>query len=100
MNEKRDENLSNKRLPEARVSSPQAKRGREAPCEFGPLAMDAARFSASPVKSPPNKEASTIRIVDYSARSVALFGDMKPVKEKLKSMGGRYNGHLKDLSDG
>ncbi len=30
-------------------------------------------------------------IVDYSEDSIALFGDTRPVKEKIKYIGGTYN---------
>jgi len=34
-------------------------------------------------------------IEDYSDRSFAVFGDTKPFKEELKSLGGRFNKNLK-----
>ncbi len=36
-----------------------------------------------------------IEIVDYSERAIAVFGDTKPIKDKLKSLGGRFNPYLK-----
>ena len=36
-----------------------------------------------------------IYIVDYSDRSIAVFGDTKPIKEELKELGGRFNMYLK-----
>jgi hypothetical protein len=39
---------------------------------------------------------STIYIVDYSEKSIALFGDTKPIKEELKNLGGRFNYRLVD----
>ena len=33
-------------------------------------------------------------IVDYSEKSIALFGDTKPIKDLLKAMGGRFNPRL------
>ena len=30
-------------------------------------------------------------IVDYSEKAIAVFGDTKPVKDRLKAMGGRFN---------
>jgi hypothetical protein len=34
-------------------------------------------------------------IVDYSSRSLAVFGDTKPIKEELMNLGGRFNKYLK-----
>ena len=39
----------------------------------------------------PNK----IEIVDYSEKAFAMVGDTKPIKEKLKDLGGRFNPSLK-----
>lgn len=36
-----------------------------------------------------------IEIVDYSDKAVAVFGNTKEIKDKLKSLGGRFNPHLK-----
>jgi hypothetical protein len=33
-------------------------------------------------------------IVDYSPKALALFGDTRPMKEKLKALGGRFNPKL------
>ena len=33
-------------------------------------------------------------IVDYSLKALALFGDTRPMKEKLKASGGRFNPKL------
>ncbi len=33
-------------------------------------------------------------LVEYSAKAVAVFGETKPIKEDLKSMGGRFNSRL------
>lgn len=35
-----------------------------------------------------------LEIVDYSEKAVAVFGDTKPVKEKLNELGGRFNPRL------
>jgi hypothetical protein len=37
----------------------------------------------------------SLTIVDYSEKAIAVIGNTKPVKEKLKSLGGRWNAHLK-----
>jgi hypothetical protein len=36
----------------------------------------------------------------YSERSVALFGDTKPVKDRLKEIGGKWNGSLEEPKGG
>lgn len=33
-------------------------------------------------------------LIHYSEKSIALFGDTKPIKEDLKALGGRYNANL------
>ena len=38
--------------------------------------------------------ASTLELVDYSERAVALFGNSKAIKDHLKAIGGRFNPHL------
>ena len=43
-----------------------------------------------PVKVPVGE----IEIIDYSERSIAVIGDTKPIKEELKSIGGRFNFRL------
>lgn len=35
-----------------------------------------------------------IEIVDYSERAVAVFGDTKPIKDKLRDLGGSFNKYL------
>lgn len=37
-----------------------------------------------------------IRIVDYSEKAIAVYGDTKPYKGELKAMGGSYNSRLKE----
>jgi len=48
--------------------------------------------------TPPNepKETSTgnCRVVEYSEKAVAVFGDTKAIKDELKAMGGRFNSRL------
>jgi hypothetical protein len=39
-------------------------------------------------------------VVDYTAKSVAVLGDTKPIKEQLKSFGGRFNRGLFDSNTG
>ena len=33
-------------------------------------------------------------IVNYSEKTIAVFGDTKPIKEQLKALGGRFNPKL------
>ena len=35
-----------------------------------------------------------LKIVDYSEKSFVIIGDTKPIKEKLKELGGRFNSRL------
>ena len=39
---------------------------------------------------------TTVRMVDYSEKSIVLTGNTKPYKEEIKSLGGRWNSRLKD----
>jgi len=34
---------------------------------------------------------STIKLIQYSEKAVAVIGETKPIKEKLKQLGGRFN---------
>lgn len=37
---------------------------------------------------------SDVQIVDYSEKAIAVIGETKPIKEQLKSLGGRFNFRL------
>ena len=37
-----------------------------------------------------------MEIVDYSDKSIAVYGETKPWRENLKSLGGRFNQNLRD----
>ena len=41
-----------------------------------------------------------IKLVQYSDKSVAVFGDTKELKQELKSLGGRFNKNLTDPDNG
>ena len=41
-----------------------------------------------------------INILDYSEKAIVVFGETKPVKDTLKSLGGRFNFRLKHPSTG
>ena len=38
--------------------------------------------------------ASRVYLVNYTDKSVAVYGDTKPIKEELKALGGKYNKNL------
>lgn len=42
----------------------------------------------------------TLYLSTYSEKSMALFGNTKEIKEKLKELGGRFNAHLDDPRSG
>lgn len=50
-------------------------------------------------KEPTKKTTPKFQIVNYSEKSIALFGDTKPIKEDLKSLGGRYNANLRPFGE-
>lgn len=35
-----------------------------------------------------------IQIIDYSEKAIAVIGDTKPIKDKLKELGGKFNFRL------
>ncbi len=41
------------------------------------------------------KDEVQIEIVDYTEKSIAVFGNTFLIKEKLKELGGKYNANLK-----
>ena len=45
----------------------------------------------APAAAAPGK----VSVVQYSDKAIAVFGDTKPIKDRLKALGGRYNGSLK-----
>jgi hypothetical protein len=44
--------------------------------------------------SPVEVKAGTVQIIDYSEKAIAVIGDTKPIKDKLKELGGRFNFRL------
>lgn len=58
------------------------------------IAIPKASPKATP-KASPKAKSSGITLVDYSDKAIAVIGDTKPIKELLKSIGGRWNAHLK-----
>lgn len=62
---------------------------------------DTAPKAAAPKAADPKPEATAPKtgkprftMIQYSEKSLALFGDTKSIKEELKRIGGRYNPHL------
>lgn len=39
-------------------------------------------------------QAGEVQIIEYSAKAIAVIGDTKPIKDKLKKLGGRFNFRL------
>ena len=42
---------------------------------------------------------TTIQIIEYSVKSIAVIGDTKNIKDELKELGGRWNPNLKDKNN-
>lgn len=57
------------------------------------LATEAPEEEAGTV-APVETEAGTINIISYSDKAIAVIGDTKPMKDKLKAIGGRFNFRL------
>ena len=54
-------------------------------------------FSATDTTAPQTAEpiqADVVRIVDYSEKAIAVYGDTRPIKDTLKSLGGKFNFRL------
>lgn len=56
---------------------------------------EVAKKSEKKEKEPTKKTTPKLQIVHYSEKSIALFGDTKPIKEELKKLGGRFNANLR-----
>jgi hypothetical protein len=48
----------------------------------------------SATAGPVETEAGEVKIIDYSERAIAVLGDTKPIKDKLKELGGKFNFRL------
>lgn len=55
--------------------------------------------AATKEKEPIKKTTPKFTLVDYSEKSIALFGDTKPIKEELKKLGGRFNINLRPFDE-
>jgi len=42
----------------------------------------------------PLPEVKDFQVIQYSEKCIAIFGDTKPIKEKLKAIGGKFNPYL------
>jgi hypothetical protein len=69
--------------------------------EYARVAGDEANICVSQVQENTNGTNDTpdtvtgdFIIVDYSDKAIAVFGDTKPVKDLLKTLGGRFNPKL------
>lgn len=48
------------------------------------------------MKAKEEKQNNGIRLVKYSEKAYAVFGETKPLKDKLKEIGGKFNPYLKE----
>lgn len=67
--------------------------------DFYRLTMLLPETSQNEPKETPNFEAievkaGEVQIIDYSEKAIAVIGDTKPIKDKLKELGGRFNFRL------
>lgn len=56
-------------------------------------------IKAKKEKEPVKKTVPKYQLVHYSEKSIALFGDTKPIKEELKALGGRFNSNLRPFGE-
>lgn len=57
------------------------------PEKIEPVKVETEQEISEPVKS-------EIELVSYSEKALAVFGNTKPIKEVLKSLGGKFNAYL------
>ncbi len=57
----------------------------------------AAKPADAPTPAPKQTEETgrKLFLFDYSEKAVAVFGDTRPIKDKLKAIGGRFNPNLR-----
>ena len=67
-------------------------------CEYSKKAVKKLRstLNEGKIKSRGTKKVGTktVRIINYSDKAIAVFGETKPFKEQFKQMWGRYNKFL------
>jgi hypothetical protein len=47
-----------------------------------------------PENSTPETPTTDLKYIDYSPKAFAIIGNTKPIKDKLKNLGGRFNPFL------
>lgn len=65
--------------------------------DFYRLVLDVSEVkkeAESPIIEKPEIKAGEIQIIDYSEKAVAVIGDTKTIKDKLKELGGKFNPRL------
>lgn len=72
-----------KKQQPAPIPTPQPEPQKAIYCSPAPFVM----MPPASAKSSP----STIKLIQYSEKAVAVIGETKPIKEKLKQLGGRFN---------
>lgn len=60
----------------------------------GYIKPEPKKVQETPVPQSTETIKGDFRIVDYSEKAVAVYGNTKPIKEKLSAMGGRFNFRL------
>lgn len=63
------------------------------PENFFTLAFD-TQVTKEPIFTPTEVKPGNVKIIDYSEKAIAVIGDTKPIKEKLKSLKGSFNPRL------
>lgn len=65
------------------------------------VAAAEGRYFAQPEEETTTEEVTgNVNILEYSAKAVVVFGDTKPIKDLLKSLGGRFNFRLRHPKTG
>ena len=60
--------------------------------QVAPAPQPGTKQPVKPIAAPAAK--GTVILVNYSDKAIALFGDTKAIKEKIKAIGGRFNPFL------
>lgn len=61
---------------------------------FIPTEQESEEVRTAPNIEPLEVEAGTIQIIEYGEKAIAVIGDTKPIKDKLRELGGRFNFRL------
>lgn len=62
--------------------------------DFYKITFDAPEAKEETVFEKVEVPAGEIQIIDYSEKAIAVIGDTKPIKDKLKELGGKFNFRL------